>query len=151
MTKPDLGVKIRLLRPGAAAPRYATPSSAACDLTAAIDAPCTVPAHKSAAIPCGIAISMEESGLAALVFARSGLAFRHGISLVNGVGVIDADYRGEIRVGLKNDSDEDYVVQPGERIAQLMFVPVRTAAFTVVDALDETERGEGGFGSSGRL
>ncbi len=151
MMNPDLGVKIRLLRPGVAAPRYATPASAACDLTAAIDEPCTVPAHKSAAIPCGIAISMEEDGLAALVFARSGLAFRHGISLVNGVGVIDADYRGEICVGLKNDSDEDYAVQPGERIAQLMFVPVRTAAFTVVDTLDGTERGEGGFGSSGRL
>ena len=146
-----LGVKIRLLRPEAAVPRYATADAAACDLTAAISSPLAVPAHGSLSVPCGIAVSMEESGYFALICARSGLAFRHGISLVNGVGVIDADYRGEIAVGLRNDSDEDYLVQPGERIAQMLFLPVRAASFTVVDTLDETARGEGGFGSSGRL
>lgn len=150
MTEP-LGVRITLLRENAALPRYATEGAAACDLTAAIDAPLVIPRGESRPIPTGIAISMEEDGIVAIVCARSGLAFRHGLSLVNGIGVIDRDYRGEIAVGIRNDGPADYTVTPGERIAQLMFMPYRTAAFTVVDSLDETARGTGGFGSTGKL
>ena len=146
-----LGVQIRLTRPGASVPRYATEGSAACDLTAAIDAPVTIPRGGSASIPTGIAIAMERKDVVAIVCARSGLAFKHGLSLVNGIGVIDSDYRGEIGVGLRNDGPSDYTVQPGERIAQLMFMPCLAAAFTVTDTLDETERGEGGFGSTGKM
>ncbi len=150
MTEP-MGVKILLLREGAAVPRYATADSAACDLTAAIDAPLTIPKGESRAVPTGIAISMEEENVVAIVCARSGLAFKHGLSLVNGIGVIDRDYRGEIGVGIRNDGPADYTVTPGERIAQLLFLPYRTADFTVVTSLDETERGAGGFGSTGKL
>ena len=146
-----LGVKIRHLRPGATTPRYATEGSAACDLTAAIDAPVIIPCGGSASIPTGIAISMERKDVVAVVCARSGLAFKHGLSLVNGIGVIDSDYRGEICVGLRNHGTVDYTVQPGERIAQLMFMPCLCADFTVVDTLDDTERGQGGFGSTGKM
>ena len=146
-----LGVKIRHLRPGASTPRYATEGSAACDLTAAMDAPVIIPCGGSASIPTGIAISMERKDVVAIVCARSGLAFKHGLSLVNGIGVIDSDYRGEICVGLRNHGTADYTVQPGERIAQLMFMPCLCADFTVVDTLDDTERGEGGFGSTGKM
>ena len=146
-----LGVQIRLTRPGASVPKYATDGSAACDLTAAIDAPITIPRGGSVSIPTGIAISMERKDVVAIVCARSGLAFKHGLSLVNGIGVIDSDYRGEIGVGLRNNGAADYTVQPGERIAQLMFMPYLAAAFTVTDTLDETERGEGGFGSTGKM
>ena len=146
-----LGVKIRHLRPGATTPRYATEGSAACDLTAAIDAPVIIPCGGSASIPTGIAISMERKDVVAVVCARSGLAFKHGLSLVNGSGVIDSDYRGEICVGLRNHGTVDYTVQPGERIAQLMFMPCLCADFTVVDTLDDTERGQGGFVSTGKM
>lgn len=143
-------VKIQLLRKEATVPRYATDGSAACDLTAAIEMPCTVAAHSRAVIPTGIALSMPR-GTVAVVCARSGLAFRHGLSLVNGIGVIDADYRGEICVGLRNDNDTDYTITPGERIAQLMFLPYLQAAFSLTESLDETERGCGGFGSTGKM
>ena len=146
-----LPFRIRLLRKGASVPRYATAGAAACDLTAAIDEPILLRAGTSVSVPTGIAISMERSGYVAIVAARSGLAFRHGISLVNGIGVIDEDYRGEICVGLRCDGTEDYEIAPGERIAQLMFMPAVQAAFTVTDVLDETERGTGGFGSTGKL
>lgn len=150
MTEP-MGVKILLLRDGAAVPRYATAGAAACDLTAAIAEPLTIPKGESRSVPTGIAISMEAENVVAIVCARSGLAFKHGLSLVNGIGVIDRDYRGEIGVGIKNDGPADYTVTPGERIAQLLFLPYRTADFTVVTSLDETERGAGGFGSTGKL
>lgn len=147
----SISVRVQLVRPGAALPAYATPGSAACDLCAALDAPLRLPSGGSVSVPTGIAIEMQESGYVAIVAARSGLAFRHRLSLVNGIGVIDDDYRGEIAVGLRNDSTEDYEIQPGERIAQLMFMPVRQAAFTVAASLGETERGNGGFGSTGRM
>ena len=98
----------------------------------------------------GIAIALPSPEYVALVFARSGLGIRKGVCLSNGVGVIDSDYRGEIGVGLVNLGDAPYTVQPGDRIAQLMVVPVVQPAVTVVDDLDETERGAGGFGSTGR-
>ena len=144
-----LGVQIRLTRPGASVPKYATAGAAACDLTAAIDAPVTIPRGGSLSIPTGIAISMERRDVVAIVCARSGLAFKHGLSLVNGIGVIDADYRGEIHVCLRNNGSEPFTVARGDRIAQLMFLPVLTASFIEVDELDETARGTGGFGSTG--
>ena len=145
-----LPVRIRLVRPGASVPRYATAGAAACDLCAVLDAPLLLKKGTSVSVPTGIAISMEESGYVAVVAARSGLAFRHGLSLVNGIGVIDEDYRGEICVGLRNDGPQDYEIAPGERIAQLMFLPIARAIFTETEILDKTARGEGGFGSTGK-
>ncbi len=132
------------------APRYATDGSAAMDLCACIDAPVTIPAGARQVVPTGIAIALPSPDYVALLFARSGLGIKKGIALSNGVGVIDSDYRGEIAVGLVNLSQEDYTVLPGDRIAQLMIVPVVQPAVTFVDTLDETERGAGGLGSTGR-
>ena len=131
-------------------PQFATAGSAAMDLHACVDAPVTLKAGERAVIPTGLAMALPSSGYVALVFARSGLGIRKGVCLSNGVGVIDSDYRGEIGVGLVNLGDAPYTVQPGDRIAQLMVVPVVQPAVTVVDDLDETERGAGGFGSTGR-
>ena len=102
-------------------------------------------------IPTGIAIELPEKDLAAFLFARSGLGVKHGICLANGVGVIDSDYRGEICVGLCNVSDKDYTVSPGERIAQMVIMPAVCAEFVQVQQLGETERGSGGFGSTGKV
>lgn len=132
------------------APRYATPGAAAMDLCACLDAPVTIPASERCVVPTGIAIALPDSNHVALLFARSGLGIKKGICLANGVGVIDSDYRGEIRVGLANISGEDYTVMPGDRIAQLMIAPVVCPQVTFVDELDETERGTGGLGSTGR-
>ena len=101
-------------------------------------------------IPTGIAIALPSPDYVALVFVRSGMGFRHGIGLSNGVGVIDSDYRGEISVGLVNLSGEDYTIRPGDRIAQLMVTPVVRPTVVPVSELDETDRGAGGFGSTGR-
>ena len=143
-------VKITLTRPQAKMPVYATPGSAAADLHAVLDQPLEVPAHGRVMVPTGVAIQLPNAGWVALVCARSGLAVKHGLALSNGVGVIDSDYRGEIGVGLVNLGQQAYTIQPGERIAQLMIMPVAQAAFVQVDQLDETQRGEGGFGSTGR-
>ena len=131
-------------------PQFATAGSAAMDLHACVDAPVTLKAGERAVIPTGLAMALPSSGYVALVFARSGLGIKQGVCLSNGVGVIDSDYRGEIGVGLVNLGDAPYTVQPGDRIAQLMVVPVVQPAVTVVEDLDETERGAGGFGSTGR-
>lgn len=143
-------VSIRLMRPDAKMPQYATDGSAAADLCAVLEEPYLVPPMGRAVFPTGVALALPHSGLVALVFARSGLGIKHGLTLSNGVGVIDADYRGEIAVGLVNLSQEAYTVQPGERIAQLCIMPIQRAEFVCVDALDETARGEGGLGSTGR-
>ena len=132
------------------APHFATAGAAAMDLCACIDAPLTLAAGERALVPTGIAIALPDAEHVALVFARSGLGIKKGICLSNGVGVIDSDYRGQIGVGLVNLSDEAYVIRPGDRIAQLMVVPVAQPTLTFVDELDETERGQGGFGSTGR-
>lgn len=132
------------------APHFATAGAAAMDLCACVDAPVTLAAGERTLIPTGIAIALPDPGYVALVFARSGLGIKKGVCLANGVGVIDSDYRGEIGVGLVNLSGESYTVQPGDRIAQLMVVPVVQPALSFVDELDETERGRGGFGSTGR-
>ena len=141
---------MKKVRENAIIPKRATAGSAGLDLCACIDEPLTVKAGERAVIPSGIAIALESSEVVALVFARSGLAIKHGISLSNSVGVIDSDYRGEICVGIINTSREDYTVNPGERIAQLVLAPVIPAEPVEVESLDETERGAGGFGSTGR-
>ena len=143
-------VRFRLTRPGANAPFYATPGAAAADLCAVLDAPLTLPPMGRARVPTGLAIQLPGLEYVALVCARSGLAVKHGLALSNGVGVIDSDYRGEIQVGLVNLGSETYTLQPGERLAQLMILPVAQAAFVQADTLDETDRGAGGFGSTGR-
>ena len=131
-------------------PRFATDGAAAMDLCACIDAPVILEAGQRALVPTGIAIALPDAGYVALLFARSGLGVKKGICLSNGVGVIDSDYRGEIRVGLVNLGGETYTVQPGDRIAQLMVTPVVQPTLTLVDELDETSRGADGFGSTGR-
>ena len=143
-------LKMKKVRENAIIPKRATAGSAGLDLCACIDEPLTVKAGERAVIPSGIAIALESSEVVALVFARSGLAIKHGISLSNSVGVIDSDYRGEICVGIINTSRDDYTVNPGERIAQLVLTPVIPAEPVEVESLDETERGAGGFGSTGR-
>ena len=130
-------------------PAYATEGSAGLDLRACIEEAVTLPVGGRALIPTGIAIELPGAETVALVFARSGLAIRHGLALANGVGVIDSDYRGEIKVGLINQGAEAYTIQPGERIAQLADLPVLQPEIELVQSLSETERGAGGFGSTG--
>ena len=132
------------------APFYATEGSAAMDLCACVDGEVTVAPRALVSIPTGIAIALPSAEYVALVFARSGLGIKHGVCLSNGVGVIDSDYRGEIRVGLTNLSDTPYTISPGDRIAQLAVVPVVQARLTVCGELPESGRGAGGFGSTGR-
>lgn len=143
-------VKIKLTR-GMEAPTYATDGSAAVDLRAALPegTTVTIAPGERALIPTGLAIAPESCDVVAILAPRSGLACKKGIRLSNGIGVIDADYRGEIGVSLHNTGHEDFVVARGDRIAQMMFMPVYTADFTVCDELDETARGAGGFGSTG--
>lgn len=145
-----MNVKLKLTR-GMSAPEYATPGSAAVDLRAALEENETVVLAPGARalIPTGLAISPESSGYVAIIAARSGLGIKKGVSLSNGIGVIDSDYRGEICVGLINHGEEPFEVRRGDRIAQMMFMPVETANFIITDTLDETERGAGGFGHTG--
>lgn len=145
-----INVNIKRVREDAKIPCYATSGAAACDLVACIDEPIVIEKFAHVSLPTGIAISPTRDDVVALVFSRSGMGCKHGICLSNGVGVIDSDYRGEIKVSLFNGGAEDYTVNPGDRIAQLMFVPVLAAAFTEVKSLDETNRGDGGFGSTGK-
>lgn len=149
-----MNLKVKALSPKIGkeipAPFYASAGAAAMDLHACVDEPVTIPAGGRAVIPTGIAIALPSAEYVALVFARSGLGIKHGIALSNGVGVIDSDYRGEIRVGLTNLSDTPYTVQPGDRIAQLAVMPVVQAELERVDSLDDTGRGTGGFGSTGK-
>ena len=132
------------------APFYASPGAAAMDLHACMDEAVVIPAGQRRVIPTGIAIALPSADYVALVFARSGLGIKHGIAPANCVGVIDSDYRGEIMVGLHNAGDSDYTIQPADRIAQLMITPVIQAQLTMVDELDDTQRGAGGFGSTGK-
>ena len=145
-----MDLKIKLLSPDVPVPKYATPGSAAMDLTAHLAEPLTLAPGQRTLLPTGIAISLPSADYVALVFARSSMGVKHGINLSNGVGVIDSDYRGEIKVGLTNHSDAPYTIQPGDRVAQLAVMPVVQACVQVVDELDETDRGAGGFGSTGK-
>lgn len=131
-------------------PRHATTGAAGADLTANIDAPLTLAPMARAVVPTGLAMELPDAGYGAFVFARSGLGIKHGLTLSNGVGVIDSDYRGEMSVGLVNLSDRAYTIQPGERIAQLCILPVAQFAAVEAETLADTDRGAGGFGSTGR-
>ena len=144
-------VKYKLLDPRAKAPAYATPGAAAADLCAVLDEPLTQAPAQRAQITPGRANDQPDATGVARVYARSGLAIKHGLTLSNSVGVIDSDYRGEIRVGLVNLGGEAYTIAPGERVAQLCIAPVWQAAFVQADALNDTARGAGGFGSTGKL
>ena len=147
-------LKIKALSPkiGAEipAPFYASAGAAAMDLHACLDEAVTIPAGQRRTIPTGIAIALPSPDYVALVFARSGLGIKHGVAPANCVGVIDSDYRGEVLVGLQNSGDAEYTIQPGDRIAQMMITPVIQAQVTLTDQLDDTARGAGGFGSTGK-
>ena len=146
----NLNVKIKLSR-GMSAPEYATAGSAAVDLRAALDegTVLTIAPGERSLIPTGLSISPDSSDVVAVIAGRSGLGVKKGVSLANGIGVIDSDYRGEIQVCLINRGSEPFEVRRGDRIAQMMFLPVLAASFLPVDSLDETSRGTGGFGSTG--
>ncbi len=131
-------------------PQYATAGSAGIDLRACIEAPLVLAAHTSALVRSGIAIHLADAGLAALVLPRSGLGHKHGIVLGNLEGLIDSDYQGEIMVSLWNRSQVDYTLEPLERIAQLIIVPVLQVALNVVGEFAASARADGGFGSTGR-
>lgn len=130
-------------------PYYATAGAAALDLHACIDEPVTLPAGGEALIPTGIAAAIPE-GHVGILAVRSSMGIRHGVAMSNGIGVIDSDYRGPLRVGLHNFRNTKYVVEPGDRIAQLLVLPVVCPEVEVVSELSETARGAGGFGSTGR-
>ncbi len=142
-------LKIKKVNENAKIPFRATKGSAGMDLCACIDSPLTLKGGETAVVPTGIAIALPSDEMGAFVFARSGLAIKHGIGLLNSVGVIDSDYRGEIKVGVINQISEPYTIEPGERIAQLVIMPVCPLDPVEVENLDDTARGEGGFGSTG--
>lgn len=129
-------------------PAYQTPGSAGVDLAAAVDAPVTLAPGERALIPTGYAMAIPP-GFEGQLRPRSGLALKHGVTLVNSPGTVDSDYRGEVKVLLINLGREDFVIRPEDRIAQLVIAPVTQASFDVVAALDDTERGAGGYGSTG--
>jgi len=144
IVSPLLGTQIAL-------PAYATDGAAALDLRACIEEAVMLAPGARLLVPTGIAIDMVDPGLVAIVASRSGLSLKHGVRVAQGIGVIDADYHGEIRVILANDGDEPYRIEPGERIAQLMFQPVVQVDLQYVDEFaTETARGSGGFGSTGQ-
>ena len=131
-------------------PAYATAGSAGLDLRAAIDAPITLHAGEASLIPTGIAIHVGDPSLAAVIIPRSGLGHKHGIVLGNLVGLIDSDYQGQLMVSCWNRGREPFEVKPLERIAQLVIVPVVQVELNVVESFDESARGAGGFGSTGK-
>ena len=132
-------------------PTYSTEGSAGLDLRACIEAPQALVPGATLLIPTGLAIYIEDPGYAAMILPRSGLGHKHGIVLGNLVGLIDSDYQGELMVSAWNRGSETFTIEPGERIAQLIIVPVHQVAFDIVEEFTVTERGGGGFGSSGRI
>ena len=131
-------------------PHYATAGSAGLDLRACLDAPLTLEPGATQLIPTGIAIHVEDPGLAAVLLPRSGLGHKHGIVLGNLVGLIDSDYQGQVMVSCWNRGSAAFTIEPGERIAQMVIVPVVQVEFEIVDDFSASHRGAGGFGSSGR-
>jgi dUTP pyrophosphatase len=131
-------------------PHYASAGAAGMDMRACVDGPLEINPGETQLIPTGMAIHIEEAGLAAMLLPRSGLGHKHGIVLGNLVGLIDSDYQGQVFISCWNRGSEPFTVQPGERIAQMVIVPVVHADFEVVADFTETERGEGGFGHTGR-
>lgn len=149
---PIRSVDIRVLdaRMSAQMPAYATPGAAGLDLRACIDNPLTIVPGATHLVPTGIAIHLADPGLAAMILPRSGLGHKHGIVLGNLVGLIDSDYQGQLFVSVWNRGSDTFVIQPLDRIAQLVVVPVVQVDFRVVEAFDASDRGSGGFGSTGR-
>lgn len=145
-------IDVKILDPRMAdqLPAYATPGSAGLDLRACIDAPLELAANAWQLVPTGIAIYLKHPGYAALILPRSGLGHKHGIVLGNLVGLIDSDYQGQLMVSAWNRSDTAFTLQPMERLAQLVIVPVVQAEFNVVSDFPASERGEGGYGSTGK-
>jgi dUTP pyrophosphatase len=144
-------IAVRILDPRLAdqLPRYATPGSAGLDLRACLDHPLTLAAGQAVMVPTGMAIHVNDPGYCAMILPRSGLGHRHGVVLGNLVGLIDSDYQGPLQISCWNRSNEPYTLQPLDRIAQLVIVPVQQVEFDVVDAFTESARGAGGFGSTG--
>jgi dUTP pyrophosphatase len=145
-------VDIRILDPrmAEAMPAYATPGSAGLDLRAALDQPLVLEPGQSELIPTGLSMHLGDPGLAAMILPRSGLGHKHGIVLGNLVGLIDSDYQGPLMVSCWNRGSQPFTIQPMERIAQLVIVPVVQATFRRVESFEASQRGEGGFGSTGR-
>ena len=150
MKKKNLDIRILDERIRAQPPAYATNGSAGLDLRAAIDDAITLRAGDTALIPTGLAIHLDDPGLAAIIIPRSGLGHKHGIVLGNGVGLIDSDYQGQVFVSCWNRGKETFVVNPLERIAQLVVVPVVQVDLNIVESFEESTRGAGGFGSTGK-
>jgi dUTP pyrophosphatase len=146
-------LQVRLLDPRFGSlwplPEYATASSAALDLRAALDAPLRLAPGDVALVPSGLAIHIDDPGVCALVLPRSGLGHKHGIVLGNGTGLIDADYQGPLLISVWNRGAVDFAIEPGDRIAQLLLVPIVRAALQVVDTFEPSARGSGGFGHTG--
>lgn len=147
----DVHVNVKMVRDGALMPRYETPGSAGVDLHACLgaDEEIMLTPGQVAKVPTGLALELPDSGMVALVMARSGLAAKHRLDLANGVGVIDSDYRGELQVLVRNLGELPFKIQHGDRIAQMLFMPVIQARLQRTGELSETERGSGGFGSTG--
>ena len=145
-----IDVKVLDARVAAHLPQYATPGSAGLDLRACIDAPLPVEPGQAVLIPTGLALHIGDPGLAAMLLPRSGLGHKHGLVLGNLVGLIDSDYQGPLMVSCWNRGSQAYTVQPLERIAQMVIVPVVQAAFRRVEEFGVSARGEGGFGSTGQ-
>ena len=145
-----MNLKITRVSPTAKLPTRATSGSAGYDLYADLPSPFLLKAGERALIPTGVAIALQSREIGAFVYARSGLSSKHGITMANGVGVVDSDYRGELKVPVVNLSQTDYSIEPGERIAQLVLHPVIPYELEEDSTLDETQRGSGGIGSSGR-
>lgn len=145
-----MNLKIKKLKEKAIIPTRATQGSAGYDLYACIDEPIELKSGERTVIPTGIAVELPSNEYAVFIFARSGLGIKYGISLSNGVGVVDSDYRGEVCVGLINTSKSDYTINPNDRIAQMVVMPVCVADVVVSDELSDTQRSTGGFGSTGK-
>ena len=142
-------IRVKKLRPGATLPAYGSLGAAGADLTACLDTPVTIAPGQNAFIPTGIALEVPAN-CAGLIYARSGMACKQGLAPANKVGVIDSDYRGEILVALHNHGCQSRVIEPGQRIAQLLITPVLTPAYEEVPELSDTLRDAGGFGSTGK-
>lgn len=143
-------IKVKKLNEKAILPHIASLGAAAADLHALLDDPITIKAGERVLVPTGISIELPSSEYVALICARSGMAFKRGLALANGIGVIDSDYRGELLVAIINTGNIDQIIEPGDRIAQLMILPVITPVYIETDEIGETERGAGGFGSTGK-
>ena len=144
----EANVRVKLLDSDACLPERSTCGSAGYDLVANLEEPTVLRPGETALIGCGFSVAFDQ-GYAALIFSRSGLGVRHGIVPANCVGVIDSDYRGEVKVGLTNHSGASFTIEPGSRIAQMVIVPCVTPDLVLCDELDDTQRGNGGFGSTG--